>query len=295
MVLNDRQSLDDSVFLFDPDGAVVNVDQGASCCGVAPEAVAQSKSLNKEEKGDRQEVNCMVCGSELRYLTRDQETACYYCGTVKAANALCENGHFVCDACHQQKGMAAIRKICTETSEQDMIALLKKIRAHPDIPVHGPEHHAIMPGIILATYKNRGAKISNKDILTGIERGSKVPGGACGFWGSCGAAIGAGIAMAVLHKATPLTPRPRQTAMEVTAAVLTEIAKVTAGRCCQRETVTGLKVLAQLSREWPITLLADDTVACDQYLTNRECVRKQCPLWEGRNRNLIAPVILPTI
>jgi MoaA/NifB/PqqE/SkfB family radical SAM enzyme/SAM-dependent methyltransferase len=295
MVLNDRQSLDDSVFLFDTDGAVVNVEQEASCCGVAPEAVTENKSLDKENKKDRQEVNCMVCGSELRYLTRDQETACYYCGTVKPANALCENGHFVCDACHQQKGIAAIRKICTETREQDMITLLKKIRAHPDIPVHGPEHHAIMPGIILATYKNRGGEITNKDILTGIERGSKVPGGACGFWGSCGAAIGAGIAMAVLHKATPLTPRPRQTAMEVTAAILTEIAKVRAGRCCQRETVTGLKVLAQLSGKWPISLLADDTVACDQYLTNRECVRKQCPLWEGRNRNLIAPVIFPTI
>jgi len=144
---------------------------------------------------------------------------------------------FVCDDCHQQDGLSAIRLICLETKEQDMITLLKKIRQHPAIPMHGPEHHAMVPGIILATYRNRGGKIGKETILTGIERGSKVPGGVCGFWGSCGAAVGVGIGFSVMLDATPLTPKERQLAQSITAEVLMKVSQIRGARCCQRETV----------------------------------------------------------
>ena len=240
----------------------------------------------KKEDEQRQHSDCLVCGSELRYFTSDRQLSCYYCGQEKSANASCQHAHFVCDACHQHKGVAVIKKICTEAATADMITLMKKIRKQPAFSMHGPEHHAMVPGIILSAYRARGGKVGKKDILSAIDRGSKVPGGVCGFWGSCGAAVGAGIAFAVIVEATPLTPKKRQMAQGVTARILTKIAGITAGRCCQRETVLALQEVAAMSAEiFDVGLVADDVMACSQYPMNRECVRKACPFWQTRDKN----------
>ena len=288
VALSDIEALDDSVFVVDASGAVTNIAQTGGCCGLPPEAAASADlsccPAPTEQK--RQHADCLVCGSELRYFTTEREKACYYCGEKKAANASCLGGHFVCDACHQHKGVAVIRKICTESAIEDMVTLMKKIRSQPAISMHGPEHHALVPGIMLSTYRARGGKVGKKDILAAIERGSKVPGGVCGFWGSCGAAVGAGIAFSVILGATPLTPKKRQMAQQVTARILEKIAWFQAGRCCQRETMIALQEAADLSAEiLPVPLLAADSLACSQYALNRECIRQACMLWEQRDQN----------
>ncbi|RJX28174.1 MAG: methyltransferase domain-containing protein [Desulfurivibrio sp.] len=284
---SDLASLDESVFVVDEQGAVTNIAQSGGCCGIAPETAASAAPSCCPDADDeiRQHADCLVCGSELRYFTTDRERTCYYCGEKKAANASCLAGHFVCDACHQHKGVAVIRKICTESAIEDMVTLMKKIRSQPAISMHGPEHHALVPGIILSTYRARGGKVGKKDILAAIDRGSKVPGGACGFWGSCGAAVGAGIAFSVILAATPLTPKKRQLAQQVTARILERIASFQAGRCCQRETMIALQAAAELSGEiLPVELLAEDSLACSQYPMNRECIRQACMLWPMRDK-----------
>ena len=165
-----------------------------------------------------------------------------------------------------------------------MIALMERIRNHPAMPMHGPEHHALVPGVILAAYRNNGGRISNDIIATGIDRGRKVPGGACGFWGCCGAAVGAGIAAALLIESTPLRADERQRSLAFTAEILTEISRVRGGRCCQRETWVALIHASQLSEDFfGISLPAKATLRCHQYETNRECVQNNCPLWATRD------------
>lgn len=287
IALGDVFALDDSVFIVDEQGAVVNIRQSGGCCDLPPESstvAAGSCCLPTTIDTPRQHSDCMVCGSELRYFTRERTATCHYCGEQKEANATCFNGHFVCDGCHQDKGLAVITKICTESAVEDMIILLKKIRAQPAISMHGPEHHAMVPGIILSAYRARGGKVGKNEIRTAIERGSRVPGGVCGFWGGCGAAIGVGIAFSVILEATPLTPAKRQKAQQATAKILGKIAAFRAGRCCQRESVIALTEAARLSEDvLPVSLLAADTVQCSQYAMNRECVRKACLLWESRD------------
>lgn len=308
--VEDAKSLDDSVFVLNSDGAVANIRMENSCCAPAPQPsivplgdLKQSLGgggccgTDAQEKGNpkivplapqppaaeqvRHQAGCMVCGCEITYLQHEEEGTCYYCGGTKKTNTLCVHSHFICDDCHQQDGLSAIRLLCTETKEQDMLALLKKIRQHPSVPMHGPEHHAMVPGIILATYRNRGGKIGKEAILGGIERGSKVPGGVCGFWGNCGAATGVGIAFSVLLDATPLTPKARQLAQKITARVLDRIAEIKGGRCCQRETVNALKEAARISREiLPVLLLAEEEFECNQFAANKECIRKLCPMWQ---------------
>jgi len=310
--LNGAESRDDCIFILDSRGAVGNLPQEGGCCGVAPQPPAAVASLalaggknegccgsGAEGKAKetvakivplaglkpvappaRHHAGCMVCGEEIGYLPREQDALCHYCGGRYKSNALCGQGHFVCDSCHQQDGLSAIRLFCAETKEQDMLALLAAIRRHPAIPMHGPEHHAMLPGIILATYLNRGGGIGREEVLAGIERGARVPGGVCGFWGNCGAAAGVGIAFSVLLAATPLTPGPRQQVQEITARVLGEIARTTGARCCQRETVTALKAAAEISRGLlPVPLLAEAEFVCAQSARNRECVGAACSLW----------------
>jgi len=301
VALSEAESLGDSLFVLDAQGAVANLALENSCC--APQAKAEIPLLQSSGcctggqhepapgkivslPGLRLPVNgrypsgCMVCGKEIGYLAHEREVACHYCGGIKKTNAVCVEGHYICDGCHQQDGLSAIRLLCAETKEQDMLLLLDTIRRHPAISLHGPEHHAMVPGIILATYRNLGGRISREDILTGIERGSKVPGGVCGFWGNCGAAAGVGIAFSVLLAATPLTPKPRQQVQEITSRVLGEIALTEGARCCQRETVTALREAALLShRLLPVSLLAEADFVCKQFSANRECIGGQCPLW----------------
>jgi hypothetical protein len=146
--------------------------------------------------------------------------------------------------------------------------------------MHGPEHHGLVPGVILATYRNLGGEITERDILTGIERGLCVPGGACGFMGICGAAVGVGIAYSILLGADPLTPKPRQTVQRVLSEVVSVLAAQEAARCCRRECLLALKEAARLSKDFlPLSLRADEVSVCEQYPGNAECVSVGCPFF----------------
>ena len=52
---------------------------------------------------------------------------------------------------------------------------------------------------LLTAYKNCGGEIDLKRSLIEMNsRGSSVPGGACGFWGACGAGISAGMFVSII-------------------------------------------------------------------------------------------------
>ncbi|CAK8711426.1 Radical SAM superfamily enzyme, MoaA/NifB/PqqE/SkfB family [Candidatus Electrothrix laxa] len=281
----EAEQLGEQVFLLDEEGAVANIAQEACCCGVPPEEAGEKDSVAPRNASRIRHLSgCTVCGEELVYqVGNGTEANCSFCGRLTVTYCTCTDGHYVCDSCHQQEGLEVIRSVCLNSREKDMIALMGRIRNHPAVPMHGPEHHALVPGVILAAYRNNGGAISQDIIATGIDRGSNVPGGACGFWGCCGAAIGAGIAASLIFEATPLKAEERQHSLAFTAALLKEIARMNAGRCCQRETWLTLVHASRLSEDFfDIALPAETTLHCNQYEQNRECIRKRCPLWEER-------------
>lgn len=152
----------------------------------------------------------MVCGAPLHYRTADEPKACHYCGQNKPANAVCAEGHFVCDACHSEDARDVIQHLLAHSTEQDLIALLSRIRRHRAIPVHGPEHHSLVPGILVTAYRNAGGRIGDVKIQQAILRGRTIAGGSCAFLGICGAAAGVGTAFSILLKATPYDGPRRQ-------------------------------------------------------------------------------------
>jgi len=226
----------------------------------------------------------MVCGADLRYTKAPEPRECSYCGETFSADGACEAGHYVCDACHGREGLEVVRRVCLASDETDMVALLRRIRSHEAIPIHGPEHHAMVPGIILATYRNLGGQVTDDVILAGIERGAAVPGGQCGFMGVCGAAAGVGIAFGLLNGSGPLEASARQQLHKVVAQVLGRIGEHEAARCCQRDAWIALREAAVLSRGLlAIPLRADAELQCGQMAGNKECIKGACPLFpKGR-------------
>ena len=226
-------------------------------------------------------MRLMVCGAELVYSQSNSRLKCYYCDQDTYGNVVCQKGHFVCDKCHAHDALAIIKEVCLGSSEMDMIALMEKIRNHPAFPLHGPEHHSMVPAIILTAYRNTAGKIDNEQILLGMERGGAIAGGGCAFFGVCGAAVGVGIAFSVILRSDPYRARERQTVQQATAEVLQAIARYKAPRCCQRDCWVALKEVARLSEAYVgVPLKADLQLACLQSDRNRECIRTTCPLYE---------------
>lgn len=278
------ESLGDQVFLLDEAGAVTNLDMQDGCaCALPPETPQTEPSPAEDADSTRHASGCMVCGSPLVYAIQEQMTACAYCGDKHHTTALCEQGHFVCDRCHAADALLVIEHLCLTTRETDMLGLLEQIRQHPLVPTNGPEHHGLVPGIILATYRNLGGGIDEEMIRTGIRRGSQVIGGSCAYVGICGAVTGVGVAFSLLLEANPLKPTERRLLQSAIRDAIAEIADQQAARCCQRDCQLALQAAARISpRLLPLPLQADAAICCTQQHKNRECQGQACPLWPRR-------------
>lgn len=278
------QSFDDTIMVLDHNGNPENIEQEVSCsCFTAPE---------KQQNGHKQQIvkthhkGCVVCGTELAYLENNKEQTCFYCKKTEKANTVCNNGHYVCDECHSKDAAEFIKTFAKRAAYSDMIEMMEKIREHPSMRIHGPEHHSMVPAIMVSVYKNSGGKVTNEDIDTAVERGQTIAGGSCAFMGVCGAVSGVGTGFSILMKANPYKAKERKILQNITKEVLEKIAGFEAARCCQRDCFVALEAASKLSSAiLGKTLLADYHMVCTQYADNKECIGAQCPLWEKNNHS----------
>ena len=277
------KKLSEMLFIVDAHGNISNQEDQTCACALPPEVqkiIPVTPKFSLMPLSSKKMSNCMVCQSELVYSTRETELSCHYCGEKKLGSVTCKEGHYVCDACHSTEALAVIEHLCEHSTEQDMLKLFYTIREHPSIPKHGPEHHAMVPAIIVSAYKNSGGKIPPNALKTALSRGSSIIGGSCGFLGICGAASGVGIAFAIILESTPVASKARSSAQKVTHAVLGEIAQYEAARCCNREVWTALSIASKLSENFlHVKLLAQMEVKCNQKKFNQYCYGKECPIF----------------
>ncbi len=221
-------------------------------------------------------TNCAVCGQPLVYATDLQEVSCSFCGRKETALIYCPAGNYVCDACHSKSAIDALKQILATTREHDPGAILEQAMAHPSVPMHGPEHHIMVPAAIVAAVKNAGYAVGNGLIEKAIERSSKVPGGWCGSHGDCGAAVGVGVAVSVITGATPLTGKPRTLAMGATADALSRMLD-DQPRCCKRASRTAMSAAVRYLRDkLGIELPYTRPAPCSYTKKNTECPREEC-------------------
>ncbi len=225
-------------------------------------------------------VNCGVCGRPLVYGTDSVERVCAICDKRGLTSIYCPEGHYICDTCHSKTALDVLRQVLSNTKETDPAAILEQVMAHPGVPMHGPEHHAMVPGAIIAAVRNAGYTIPPGAIERALERAAKVPGGSCGLYGDCGAAVGAGIAVSVLTSATPLTGKQRSLALGATAFALSRMLD-DQPRCCKRATRTAIAAMVDyLHDHLNITLPKAKEYRCTYTPRNQQCTREQCQFYK---------------
>lgn len=215
---------------------------------------------------------CMICGKELVYRQGSNINSCYFCKTQTKTNVECPDHHFVCDHCHSAPAIDSITRISETTTETDPVKIGEIMMKLPSVPMHGPEHHVINSVAVLTALRNIG-KIKHEQVLEGIRRAKMVPGGSCGNWGACGAALGAGIAHSVFTQTTPLSAGlPWKQGMNYTAHMLTKVGETGGPRCCKRGTRTAL-IESRKLLNLPGALIP----VCDFIRRNKQCIGIKCP------------------
>ncbi len=236
--------------------------------------------MNQNNSAAMQSVNnCGVCARPLVYAGESVVKTCDLCGKEERAAIYCPAGHYVCDACHSRAALEVLKQVLANTKSADPAAILEQVLAHPSVPMHGPEHHVIVPAAIVAAVRNSGYPLPEGAIDKALERASKVPGGWCGLYGDCGAAVGAGIAVSVITGATPLTGKQRTLALAATSQALSRMLDEQP-RCCKKASRIAIQSTVDFLREkLGISLPRAKTVKCAFPLRNLECAKEKCPYY----------------
>lgn len=226
-----------------------------------------------------QKNNCLICGEDIQYETSAESKQCYYCGHKFKSEAQCLNGHYVCDYCHAGTANQIILSFCMSSTSINPVFLANEIMKHPSVAMHGPEHHYLVPAVLLTAFHNKqGTRDKLREHLDEAARRSKnVLGGFCGFYGTCGAAIGTGIFMSIITEATPISVKGWQLSNTITAQSLTCVAKSGGPRCCKRDTYIALEeAIDFIEDKLSIELEKTDKIICGFNELNKQCKQHKC-------------------
>ena len=225
---------------------------------------------------------CLICKAPLVYLTQDEIMECAICHKQERSKTRCVEGHYVCSECHTQ-GMDSIFGLCLSETSRDPGVILEKMMSMPFCHMHGPEHHVMVGAALLTAYKNAGGALELPKALQEMySRGKAVPGGACGFWGACGAGVSAGQFIAIATGSTPLAVEPWGLSNQMTAKALESIGKVGGPRCCKRDSYLAVQAAIDFAAEHLHVQMEKTVPVCSRSGQNNQCIGKRCPFIGGK-------------
>lgn len=223
-------------------------------------------------------TGCIICSKELIYTDCNVMKECYICHEKILTNVTCINDHFICDTCHSGNANDVIEKYTINSKIDNPIVQALELMNHPQINMHGPEHHFLIAGALISSYYNKLNDTSQKEIQIpkARKRAEKVVGGSCGFHGNCGAAVGTGIFISIITGATPLSDSEWQQANLMTARALTSVAIHGGPRCCKRNVFLSVIEAIKFVNENLKPLFEIPEIKCRFNHLNRECKLEQC-------------------
>ena len=220
---------------------------------------------------------CLICKAPLEYLDTDVLMECAICHKQELSKTRCVNGHYVCSECHTN-GMDAIIAHCLHTESKDPVAILEQMMSMPFCHMHGPEHHVMVGAALLTAYHNAGGELDLPKALSEMySRGKAVPGGACGFWGACGAGLSAGMYMAIATGSTPLANEAWGLSNQMTSRALGSIGAVGGPRCCKRDSYLAIREAVQFTAEQLGVTMELQPILCTRSAQNNQCIKMRCP------------------
>ena len=220
---------------------------------------------------------CIICGSDLEYLNEAILMECEFCNKVQMSKTRCINGHYICDECHT-RGLNKVIDICLNVKSINPIEIINKIMKEDFCHMHGPEHHVMVGSALLTAYKNAGGNIDlHSALIEMMNRGKSVPGGACGFWGACGAGISSGMFISIISKSTPLANEPFALSHQMTAKSLGQIGEIGGPRCCKRDSFLSILAAVDYVKDHFSVEMEKPEVVCQFSSQNNQCIGKRCP------------------
>ena len=227
---------------------------------------------------------CLICKAPLEYLETDELMECAICHKKEKSKTRCVNGHYVCNECHT-KGVDGIIGVCLNTDSKDPVEILEMMMDMPFCHMHGPEHHIMVGSALLTAYRNAGGDIDLESALEEMmSRGESVPGGACGFWGACGAGISSGMFVSVISGSTPLENEPFALSHSMTSKSLGAIAEVGGPRCCKRDSFLSVLAAIDFVKEHVGIEMETHKVVCRYSAQNNQCIGNRCPFSVVNNK-----------
>lgn len=220
---------------------------------------------------------CLICNAPLEYLETDEMMECSICHKQENSKTRGVKGHYICNECHTA-GMDSIIGLCLKETSKNPIEIMEKLMSQPFCHMHGPEHHVMVGSALLTAYKNAGGDIDlHQSLIEMRNRGKSVPGGACGFWGACGAGISAGMFVSIISKSTPLTVEPFGLSNLMTSKALEKIGTVGGPRCCKRDSYLSILAAIEFVKEHFGIELVGKEIVCSHAAQNNQCIGSRCP------------------
>ena len=220
---------------------------------------------------------CLICGAPLKYLDTSRIMECAICRRRESGSALCVNGHYVCNECHTA-GMDTVIGLCLSETSKNPVEIIEKMMAQPFCHMHGPEHHVMVGAALLTAYKNAGGTVDLASALPEMmTRGKSVPGGACGFWGACGAGISSGMFVSIISGSTPLSQEPFALSHLMTSRSLDAIGRIGGPRCCKRDSYLSILAAVDFVKENFGVEMETQEIICTHSSGNNQCIGKRCP------------------
>jgi len=227
-------------------------------------------------------AGCVICGARVVYGKNARRTVCHYCGRESESDARCSKGHYVCDECHSLPAKDIIARCCKASKSKDPLALALTLMRNPAVKMHGPEHHFLVPAVLICAYHNVKGDCTSKSrqIDEASRRAQKVSGGFCGFQGACGTAVGTGIFVSVVTGATPLSKEEWRLANLMTARSLFRMAEHGGPRCCKRVTYLAIgEAVAFSAEKLGVDMKKPGEINCQFRHMNQECQKGKCPFY----------------
>ncbi|MCL1809625.1 MAG: DUF5714 domain-containing protein [Clostridiales bacterium] len=229
---------------------------------------------------------CPICGGRHIYSEAAVRTNCMFCGELFYTNLTCENGHYVCDDCHLERGLAEITSICMSSRKKEAISLGYELMMNKWVKTHGSEHSFLVAATLLTTYKNRGygteavTRNFSKLLEEAKNRTMKIPANSCSYWGCAGEAIGSGVFASLILKATHMSAGELRFANAITAGVLEQVAACGGPRCSKRETLIAILETSRFTEEhWRMPLTGFQGALCEFFNRNPDCTGDNCPFY----------------
>ena len=227
-------------------------------------------------------VDCLICGADLKYEDKPTNLRCYFCKEEYESNIKCINGHFACDKCHSLPANEVISHLCINSEAADPIELAVSLMKSPKVAMHGPEHHFLVPAVLLSSYYNlkNDSAVKGEKIEIAQKRAANILGGFCGYYGNCGAAVGTGIFISLITEANPLSRHEWKLSNLMTAKSLFSLANVGGPRCCKRTTfLSTIEASNFLCEHFGVTLPVNKNIKCEFNSLNKECISDDCPFY----------------